>query len=143
MNRQKLLQPMIIIGVAYFLLVGCSPPLATIKTSLGDLKIVKVELSDRFPPGCSNPPKLGCEGVQKGYQILLVWLESASGNPKIFDDLFKAYIEAYVTADDGSTTKLARTGFVDQKPFILFTPPDTAHNFKLFWPDNPAIELGK
>ena len=49
----------------------------------------------------------------------------------------------YVIADDGSRTDAFSSGFMESKLYMAFTPPTSAQNFKLFWPDNSSIELKK
>jgi hypothetical protein len=114
-----------------------------IKTSVGDLAITSVQESDRFPPDCKNPPSPGCSKSVEGFKVLVVWLESASGGVVDGFQLFDASKGVYITADDGSRTESFSAGMIDGKLFVGFTPRNTAHNFTLHWPGNPAIDLGK
>lgn len=148
MNRKSLQQLIGIVSVALFL-AGCTVPTPTpasmgeVVTPTGRFEIVQVEISDRFPPGCT-PATPGCQQAASGYKVLVIWL-----NPKDSLDpmeggirLQKDASSAYLTASDGSRTKGAGGGLISEKWFILFTPPTSASNFTLDWFDNPPIKLG-
>jgi hypothetical protein len=55
-------------------------PLPLISTSIGDLKIKKIEISDRYPPGCSPDP-YWCHQAQEGRRLLIIWLQSIGSEP--------------------------------------------------------------
>jgi hypothetical protein len=38
-----------------------------VKTTIGQIRVLKVVRTDRWPPGCENPPSVGCDGVADGY----------------------------------------------------------------------------
>lgn len=144
MGYNKLLQQMIGVIFVALLLAACGAPPATIKTPAGTLSVNKVQLTDRFPPGC-DPKSPMCQQVQEGYQALIVWLERADkGDPAaISDKLRSTFPEVYVIASDGSQTKASMWGVFESRLVVGFTPQASAHGFKLFWPDNPVVELGK
>jgi hypothetical protein len=105
--------------------------------------VEEVELSDRFPPGCNNPPSPGCDQVQEGYIVLVVWLKSADGSDSGTINLFEESKGVYVIGDDNSQTDRFLGGLMNGRLVVAFTPPASAKNFKLVWHDNPPIELGK
>jgi hypothetical protein len=49
----------------------------------------------------------------------------------------------YVTGADGSRTKIFSGGIYNGEFFVAFTPPESAHDFVLDWPDSPPVELGQ
>ena len=126
------------------------PPTATatpipkprLTTSVGVLEISSVQRGDRFPPGCSLD-SLACQQAQAGYQVLVVWLESAEGSDPadISSDLFEASQGVYVIAADGSQTNSMGGGMIASRLFVAFTPPASATDFQLFWPGNSVVDL--
>jgi hypothetical protein len=128
---------------------GKSTEKPKIKTSLGEFEIESVQESDRFPPDCENPPSPGCDKAKEGYKILIIWLKNL-GKEQVSLELYDISKGVYVTADDGSKTERFSGGGVFQKRgdgkdeprlFVAFTPPSTAQNFKLSWPDNAPLQL--
>jgi len=95
------------------------------------------------------PPGWSCvSGFSKppdGHKFLTVWLETADGsNPEdVGNKLFNASAGVYVTSADGSRVDRVGAGMIEGMLFITFTPRTSMSNFKLFWPGNPTIDLGK
>lgn len=112
-----------------------------ISTNAGRLQVDGVQVTDRFPPGCVvNTPF--CDTPNPGYEILVVWLKVVSGSPAaISNELRNA--DVVVVASDGSRTKPYSGGLLSGRLFLAFTPRSSAHGFKLLWPGNPPIALGK
>ena len=123
-----------------------------IATPEGDLRIVKIQFSDRWLPGCS-PVGPVCRLPRNGYQLLGVWIERVGWKT---DDPREAYDyaatlgkDAYVISEDGSRGERFAGSFqmaglrepVSPELAIAFTVPVDARGFTLFWPDNPPIEL--
>ena len=75
-----------------------------------------------------------------GYQILLIWLEEAEGS-KYTGELFTASKGVYIVTEDGTRTDRYTGGLDNGKLFVGFTPPANTHKFKLYWLDNPPIDL--
>jgi len=148
MRYPKSLSLMIGLALIALFLVACGAPPATptpeIKTSAGALVIKEVQLADRFPSGCDLGSPT-CQQVREGYQILIVWLKGADGGDPaaISDELRNTFPEVYVIAGDGSRTKASMWGAFQSRLVVGFTPQASAHEFKLFWPGNPATDLGK
>lgn len=149
MDRQRLLGPMIGLVLTVLFLSACGKtttptPSATaeIETTLGTLVIEDVQFADRFPPAC-DPGSPNCQQAQEGYQVLIVWLKRLDGGDPaaIGIEFFKASEEAYVIAGDSSRTDRTAGGLLQSRLFLAFTPRASAHDFKLFWPDNPAVDL--
>ena len=92
--------------------------------------ITKVEIPIKDPAGNEAAP---------GYKILLIWFEGANGS--VEGDLFEASENVYITGDDGSETKRYFGGIALGGLVLGFTPPTTAQEFTLHWPDNPPVEL--
>ncbi len=109
-------------------------------TSVGTLMITATEISETFPPGCT----IGCSRAKDGYKIVIVWLARKDGGSanEIGSKLFDASEGAKIVANDGSETQRFSGGMVSGKLFIGFTPPSSAHAFKLIWPENPPVDLG-
>jgi hypothetical protein len=101
-------------------------------------------------------PPDDCERAQRGYRFLVVWL-SGTGDRGAGGELRRAtYVrlhhqaaKAYVRGSDGvrdaayvghTLESTAATRFV---MYLAFVPPTTTRNFKLRWPGNRAIALGK
>ena len=126
-----------------------------INTSAGTLIITDVEFVNSFPPGCTLEP--GCEYPLDGYTILVIWTERKDGGN--IEEISNMLVEEtvpfisekpgylYVSGSDGSVTNLARvhtqSDSSDSKFALVFAPPVSAHDFKLFWPGNEAIDIGK
>jgi hypothetical protein len=146
----------IVVVVAALLVGGCisSQPKSELKTSAGTLVITDVEFVDSFPPGCTIEP--GCEYPTDYHKILVVWIERKDGGnlEEVSDKLMEEvspFINGksdglYVTASDGSQTNLLRVHEQYEKSnsrfALVFAPPASANDFRLFWPGNPAIDLG-
>lgn len=117
------------------------PPAILIETSEGALEVIKVEVVNTFPPGCA-PIGFGCSQAAPGYVILVVWLEKADEGMSIdSSELINKPI--YVTSSDGLKTKIFAGGIYNGGLFVAFTPPESAHDFVLEWPDAPPVELGQ
>jgi hypothetical protein len=85
---------------------------------------------------------LGCSKAAPGYIILIVWLEKVDGE-KSFDSGKLVNMPIYVTGADGSRTKVFAGGLYNGKLFVAFTPPESAYDFVLDWPDSLPVELGQ
>ncbi len=101
--------------------------------------MAKVETVDTFPPGC-DPNSLGCSKAVPGYIILIVWLEEADEQVSL-DSGKLINMPIYVTDADGSRTKIFSGGIYNGEFFVAFTPPESAYDFVLEWPDSPPVEL--
>jgi hypothetical protein len=138
MIRLRMLSKICVLLFTFLLLstiVGCTSSGARIKTSIGNLTIIKAETADKLP---STEQR-----AKDGYQLLLVWLE---GDTNKRADLTTEGV--YIIGDDGSETHVAVSGVsmleeeTSELKFLLgFTPPITAKTFTLYWPDNPPVEL--
>lgn len=121
-----------------------------IATPEGDLLIVEIEITDRFPPGCElgpdGGPTYGCSKARDGYRFLSFRLERAAGEK--FEVMTDAVLrEAYITADSGHEGILTqirehRVGdqsWEDNEILLGFGIPDAAsNNFTLFLPAAPG-----
>ena len=116
----------------------------SIETPIGTFVITGVDLAERFPPDC-DPSSPMCDQAKEGYQILAVWLDRADGGDpsEIGLDIFKHSEEVYAVAGDGSRMKRIGGGLMEGRLFVFFTPAASARDFTLYWPGNPAIELGR
>jgi len=145
MKLQILFQRLICIIVLILVFSSCSSPAptASIKTAEGDLVIKDIQLTDRFPPGCTSDIP-GCSLAEPGHQVLLIWLElKDASDPSAFSmsDLSEG---AYVTASDGSRAESFSTGWTrDEGQFVAFAITSTAGEITLHWPGNPPISLEK
>lgn len=115
---------------------------ATIATSVGNLVIEEVEITDRFPPGC-DPATFYCDRPIEGYQILIVWLARQDGGDpgEIGGALFGASKEVYVVADDDARSDRWLGGLQQGRLVVAFITPASARTLTLFWPGNPPIAL--
>ena len=140
-----------------------TPSLGKIQTPDGQYSVTKVELGDRFPLDCSPPTTVisaegGCligppdcssctQRLKEGYQILAIWLESLEGGERgaLSEEIQHGCDSGviYVAAGDGSQTNCLYSGLFEGRFFVCFTPPVSAHDFELFWSDNPPIDLGE
>jgi len=117
-----------------------------IATPQGNLVVSKVEITDTFPPGCTTgvPP---CDRALPGYEILVVWLERSPENTNDFLSistyLMQVFTSVSVEASNGNKTSGFQGGLVSGKLSVAFTPPVTDSGFRLLWPGNAAIDLGK
>jgi hypothetical protein len=124
-----------------------SPPAAPqgtgISTPAGRLLVSSVQISDHFPPGCAPGPT--CQSANQGYVVLIVWLKRADGgNPgQLAEKIVNFSKGAYVVASDGDRTDRFAAGLLESKLFVGFTPSLLAKGFKLYWPGNRPIALGK
>jgi|GEM_PF-4350887 len=158
-NTSMLFRPstLAVVSIVLILLVsGCSSsqPEQELKTSSGTLVITDVEFVDSFPPGCTIEP--GCEYPIGDHRILVIWTERKDGGnlEEISDKLMEEVLpyinekqgNLYVIASDGSQTNLERVHEQYEKSnsrfALVFAPPASANDFRLFWPGNPAISLG-
>ena len=130
MKHKTLIRQVSFLGII-LLMVGCTPNSPSeIATSVGEVIITKVEIPIKDPAGNEAAP---------GYKILLIWFEGANGS--VEGDLFEASENVYITGDDGSETKRYFGGIALGGLVLGFTPPTTAQEFTLHWPDNPPVEL--
>jgi hypothetical protein len=120
-----------------------SVPLPEIETTMGILVITEVQLSDRAPSG---------NRADEGYQALIIWLERKDKAEIDSDAGFKLLDQGiYAVADNGARTQFGMVGltetsssiFSGAKMWIAATPKVSERNFKLLWPDNTPIDLGK
>jgi hypothetical protein len=116
-------------------------PAIIIETSEGALAVRNVEVVDRFPPGC-DPGGLGCSQAAPGYIILIVWLENVDEKVSL-DSGEWINMPIYVTGAEGLRTKIFAGGIYNGELFVAFTPPESAHDFVLDWPDSLPVELGQ
>jgi hypothetical protein len=121
-----------------------TPARPRIRTAVGTLAITAVQLGDRFPPGCTLGTPI-CQRAQAGFQVLTVWLaRTDGGNPGgIADRLDTAARGSYVLASNGSRGELAAGGLLSGRLFVAYTPRAGARGFRLYWPGNRPIALGK
>jgi hypothetical protein len=117
-----------------------------IATPQGNLVITKVEITATFPPGCT-PSDFTCQSAQPGYEVLTVWLERSPENTtdlgSITSYLMQVFTSVSVEASNGNKTTGFQGGLVSGALSVAFTPPVTDSGFKLLWPGNAAIDLGK
>jgi Ca2+-binding RTX toxin-like protein len=120
------------------------PAQRTIKTTVGTLRITDVTLADRFPPGCTLGTAF-CDRAPTGRQVLVVWLARTDGGSAsdLADKLDAASRGAYVLGSDGSRGDRYAEGLLSGRLLVAFTPPASARGFRLFWPGNPPVPLGK
>jgi hypothetical protein len=147
MGPKKMIFLMICLTLGALSLAACGAPAATIKTPSGSLVIKDVQFTDSFPPGCSTEPLPlgGCTQAKEGYQVLIVWLERTDGGDPtaIADEIQSRILETYVIAGDGFQKNGFAGGLLPSGLAVAFIVPASAQDFKLFWPDNPAIDLEK
>jgi len=123
-----------------------TPSAPEIKTPLGTLMIKDVQSADRYPPDCDLEKPYSC-WVQawEGYEILIVWLEREDGGApgEVSAEVGRPCSdkEVYVVAGDGSRIDCAVGGMDSLELFVTFPVPTSAHDFKFYWPGNPAIAL--
>ena len=116
-----------------------------IETAAGVLLIKEVELTDRYGIQVANP----------GYQILIVSLEPKdkrdtvnTGQEEAVDRSMK---DVYIVGSDGSRevpfsygwTRVGSSPEMETELSIAFVPQTSAHDFKLYWPGNPPVDLGR
>lgn len=139
-GRELLLQ-LFCLTLCVVLFTGCggapAEPTATplpmssvITTSAGQLFITNAYLPAKDMSGDEAAP---------GYQILLVWFDSADGNA--IGDFYGASEGVYIAGDDGSETQKSLGGIAFGVPYLEFVPPTAAQEFTLHWPGNPPVEL--
>jgi hypothetical protein len=116
--------------------VGTEAP-PKLRTKGGAFTIVSVVVSDRLFPGCTQK-EFGCQIAEKGYKVLIVYLRGRGDAGKLLNEK-----GVYIRGSDGSRTKQFAAGLWSGKSFVAFTPPLGAHKFRLFWPGNQPISLGK
>lgn len=115
-----------------------------ITTSAGAFILTGVELTDRFPPGCKNPPSIGCDQIIDGYKSVVLWLEPVNGpEPAMNRNIFEASDGAYLMADDGAKVERWGSGFVNQRYMVVFVPSTVTTGFSLFWPGNALLPLSE
>jgi len=121
------------------------PPADTIVTKDGQLVILQVQESDRFPPDCATPRTISCRQVRPGFKIVVIWLGAvdSSKTEPVSSALMHSFKEIQIVADDGKKTEAYSGGMVDRKLFVAFTPPANARVQGLAWPGNPLIELAR
>ena len=108
------------------------PDASQITTSLGNIVITKAEVASEDPFGDKAAP---------GYQIINIYFKSADGSEIDGSAFYNESQNVSVIGDDGSETKSYTGGLLAGQLFAGFTPPDTAHSFKLVWPGNDPVEL--
>lgn len=113
----------------------------SVTTPAGSLAIVKVEVGERFPPGCGDPGPL-CHAVESGYKVLTVWLET-EGDPSEASDYLMDLKGIYVLSGHGNRTNQFAGGMTESGLFIAFTPPESDAGFVLHWAENPPLTLGQ
>jgi hypothetical protein len=152
MSHRKLLQHIVgvTLGIVFLVACGSSAPKAEIETSQGTIIVQEVQLTDRFPPDCTDESAT-CDQAQEGYRHLIVWMgwSDAAGPGISVDALGKLTTftaesgEAYVTSGGGSQIELGANGMEAGRLFLLFRVPNDARDFTLYWPNNPPVDLGK
>jgi len=122
-----------------------SPP--EIETSLGTLVITEVRSSDRWPPDCDLEGQSRCGQSPEGDQILAVSLQRKHrADPISISEAQVAFEEAYVVAGDGSRADCFGVVWSDWPGDMLtvgFGLPASAHDFDLFVPGSPPVDLGR
>lgn len=120
------------IAMLAVLLNGCSNgQKEQINTSIGTFTIIGAEIVDTLP----HSPSLQ---AKPGYQILIVRIEGS--NTENFE--LSTVTGVYLMGDDGSRTEVFVAGTASETgTFFGFTPPITAKEFTLYWPENPPIDL--
>jgi hypothetical protein len=121
------------------------PPRPRIKIEAGELAVLNAQESDRFPIGCTDSSPDGCYKAEDGSKLLIVWLKSVDPAKAQEVGLFvgRHYKNVFLLSEGGSKTEATLGGLIDRKIFVGFTPPKADHGFKLSWPGNPDIALGK
>ena len=119
-----------------------------IKTCIGNLRVTSVEESDRFPPGCSDPPSDKCNKPNEKFKVLVVWLSADNDETNPFKDLDawgEQLEKVYVKTNNSLQYK--RIGSIwetsNNTLVVGFFPAKNESDFNIFWPGNPEINLGK
>lgn len=102
----------------------------SVATPIGDLVITKVDIGNRFPPGCGDPGPL-CHAVESGFKVLTVWLEG-EGEPSEASEYLMDIEGIYVVSGDGNRTDRFAGGMTEGGLFIAFTPPESDAGFVLY-----------
>lgn len=106
-----------------------------IDTKVGTLVIDKVRVTDDF----KNTE------AKTGYKFLVVWLKVKKGTSPSEEQIeyIKKAKNIYIRGNDGKRVNKNMSGVQGSKLFIAFRPKKTAHKFRLYWPGNDSIYLGK
>jgi hypothetical protein len=115
-----------------------------IQTGVGTLDIANVQLADRWPPFCTGSP---CITVPSGQQLVAISLAKPDQSNFSIDEVQQVFGEsngAHVVASDGSDSgPPPGAGWWGGQVHFGFQVPATAHGFKLLWPGNAPVDLGK
>lgn len=126
-------------GEAQTIATSSSAPATEIATSFGSLLVDKVEIGDKFPPGCRTSAP-DCSPAKPGNKVLTVWLKAKGDADEASRGLMNLS-NVYVKSDDGQRTDNSSGGMMNLKLFVAFTPPVTGKAFVLHWDNNPPISL--
>lgn len=116
----------------------------TIQTGVGTLDIADVQLADRWPPFCTGSP---CITLPSGQQLVAISLAKPDQSNFSIDEAQQVFGEsngAHVVASDGSDSgPPPGAGWWGGQVHFGFELSATAHGFKLLWPGNAPVDLGK
>lgn len=134
----------IILASGWFLLASaCGGGAREVKTPAGTFAIKEVRLTDRYQ---------GFE-ARGGFKIVVISLEpknaGGAGQMGTEQEFETAMDQVYITSGGGSRIVVSTRymeGDIDSGISLLelgFVVPVGAQDFKLFWPDNPPVDLGE
>lgn len=131
------------LNVACATLPEAAAPARVIRTSVGSVTPVAVEMSRRFPSGCSANDWI-CYEANNGYLYLAVWFVPANGSPSsgMIEEFFAASEGVVAVASNGNRTESTGGGFIDDRAVVTFIVDAGDKDFKLCWPGNPCIYVG-
>lgn len=119
------------------------PPF-TIQTGLGLLHISDVQFTDRWPPSCSG---VNCIILGPANELVAISLAKPDGSsfsiPEDLQVLGESSTAHLISADGSDSGPPPGAGLWSGQVHVAFEVPVGAHGFKLYWPGNPPVDLGK
>ncbi len=115
-----------------------------VNTAWGTYAITRVVHATRIPPDCDPSVANSCSvKAAPGYHILIVYLELTLPGAAQAKAGSMIQSGAYVAGNDGSQSGVVANGVLPLGEFVAFEIPAAAVSFKLYWPENPPINLNQ
>lgn len=133
---------------AALLLVACAlcacAPRPTIATTAGDLTLRRTWFGDRWPPDCGETAP-NCDRAMSGYHILYAsFAPSLGGDPLASGSAFSSLLpKSYIESASGARIPQFGISVNHSSVILAFAPKIDESGFKLCWPENPCVDLGK
>lgn len=129
--------------------VGCATlpqveiPKPVFHTSIGTVMLDESGFTNRWPLGCLNSD-LWCKQAKAGYRIVYLYFIPVDGDAA---DLYDAWVSLSdntpLLASNGNRTARWAAGFDHERLMLAFTPPSVDDNFKLCFPGEPCLAIGR